>query len=50
MAGAVGLDGLLAVGGELGLPVGLAGLLLGEGVLLMLVVVVALWGARWGVS
>lgn len=40
VAGAVGLDGLLAVRGELGLPVALAGLLLGEGVLLVLVVVV----------
>jgi hypothetical protein len=39
-AGAVGLDGLLAVRGELGFPVALAGLLLGEGVLLVLVVVV----------
>lgn len=42
MGGAVGLDGLLAVGGELGLPVALAGLLLGEGVLLVLVVVVVI--------
>lgn len=39
---AVGFDGLLAVRGELGLPVALAGLLLGERVLLMLVVVVVL--------
>lgn len=39
---AVGLDGLLAVRGELGLPVALALLLLGEGVLLVLVVVLVL--------
>lgn len=41
---AVGLDSLLAVRGELGLPVALAGFLLGEGVLLVLVVVLVLWG------
>lgn len=37
--GAVGLDGLLAVRGELRLPVALARLLLGERVLLVLLVV-----------
>lgn len=37
--GAVGLDGLLAVRGELWLPVALARLLLGERVLLVLLVV-----------
>lgn len=37
--GAVGLDGLLAVRGELRLPVALACLLLGERVLLVLLVV-----------
>jgi hypothetical protein len=36
---AVGLDSLLAVGGELGLPVAGSLLLLGEGVLLVLLVV-----------
>lgn len=36
---AVCFDGLLAVRGELGFPVALAGLLLGEGILLVLVVV-----------
>lgn len=41
---AVSLDSLLAVRGELGLPVALAGFLLGEGVLLVLVVVLVLWG------
>lgn len=45
---AVGLDGLLAVRGELGLPVALAALLLGEGVLLVLVVVVVLCGGGEG--
>lgn len=39
---AVSLDGLLAVRGELGLPVALALLLLGEGVLLVLIVVLVL--------
>jgi len=43
---AVGFDGLFAVGGELGLPVTLAGFLLGEGVLLVLVVVLIFWKKR----
>lgn len=43
--GAVGLDGLLAVRGELGLPVALARLLLREGVLLVFVVVAVVYGA-----
>ena len=42
VCGAVGLDGLLAVRGQFGLPVALAGLLLGEGVLLVLVVVLVI--------
>lgn len=50
VAGAVGLDGLLAVGGELGLPVALARLLFGEGVLLVLVVVVVVCCWFWEYS
>lgn len=42
--GAVGLDGFLAVRGELGLPVALASLLLGERVLLVRLVVLGFYG------
>lgn len=48
LGAAVGLDGLLTVRGELGLPVALASLLLGEGVLLVLVEVLVLCGALTG--
>lgn len=41
--GTVGLDGLLAVGGELRLPVALARLLLGERVLLVRLVVLGFY-------
>jgi len=46
--GAVSLDGLLAVGGELGLPVALALLMLGEQVLLVALVVRVVCGKGGG--